>query len=123
MVGAFDVSGRGRRAVAELVYQPLYDLSGKVLCGVEALLRWHHPTRGLIMPDQFIPIAERTGEIVPIGRWVVEQACLTVDGWNRMNPGRELRANVNVSVRQLEPRLVDDVAEIPTERAFRPGCS
>ena len=96
----------------ELLYQPLYDLSGKDLVSVEALLRWNHPSRGLIMPEQFIPIAERTGEILPIGRWVIEQACRTVAGWNRLNPGRDLRANVNVSVRQLEPRLVDDVMEI-----------
>jgi diguanylate cyclase (GGDEF)-like protein/PAS domain S-box-containing protein len=95
-----------------LLYQPLYDLTGKALTGVEALLRWNHPTRGLIMPDVFIPIAERTGEIIPIGRWVLEQACKTVATWNRTNPGRELRANVNVSVRQLEPRLVGDVVDV-----------
>jgi len=105
----------------ELVYQPLFDLSEKHLAGVEALLRWNHPTRGLVMPLQFIPLAERTGEIVPMGRWIIEQACLTVGGWNAIDGSRQLRANVNVSARQLEPRLVDDVAEILRRTGFPAG--
>jgi len=70
------------------------------------------------MPLSFIPLAERTGEIVPIGRWVIEQACLTVAGWNRIDETRQLRANVNVSARQIEPRLVEDVAEILRRTGF-----
>jgi EAL domain-containing protein (putative c-di-GMP-specific phosphodiesterase class I) len=104
----------------EVVYQPLFDMSDRRLSGVEALLRWNHPTRGLIMPMQFIPLAERTGEIIPIGRWVIEQACLTVGVWTSVPGAPQLRANVNVSARQLEPRLVDDVAEILRRTAFRP---
>jgi diguanylate cyclase (GGDEF)-like protein/PAS domain S-box-containing protein len=102
----------------ELVYQPLFDLSDHRLSGVEALLRWNHPTRGLVMPLDFIPLAERTGEIVPIGRWVIEGACTAVAGWNRMRDTAELRANVNVSARQLEPRLVGDVADILARTGF-----
>jgi len=96
----------------ELVYQPLFDLSALNIAGVEALLRWNHPTRGLVMPMEFIPVAERTGEIIPIGRWVIEQACATVSGLNAAEDVRPIRANVNVSASQLEPRLVDDVAGI-----------
>ena len=102
----------------EVVYQPLFDLSDNHLAGVEALLRWNHPTRGLVMPPQFIPLAERTGEIIPIGRWVIEQTCLTVGGWSGINEARQLRASVNVSARQLEPRLVEDVAEILRRTGF-----
>ena len=104
----------------ELAYQPLYDLSSRQLAGVEALLRWNHPTRGQIMPMQFIPLAERTGEIVPIGRWVIEQACRTVGGWNVTSSLHDLRANVNVSVRQLEPRLVEDVAGVLSRTGLPP---
>lgn len=102
----------------EVVYQPLFDLSDNQLAGVEALLRWNHPTRGLVMPLQFIPLAERTGEIIPIGRWVIEQTCLTVGGWSGINEACQLRASVNVSARQLEPRLVEDVAEILRRTGF-----
>jgi diguanylate cyclase (GGDEF)-like protein/PAS domain S-box-containing protein len=101
----------------ELVYQPLYTLADRKMAGVEALLRWNHPTRGRVMPLQFIPLAERTGEIVPIGRWVIEQACLAVTAWNATF-GTAFRANVNVSARQIEPRLVDDVAEILRRTGF-----
>jgi diguanylate cyclase (GGDEF)-like protein len=66
----------------DIVYQPLFDIPDNRLVSVEALLRWNHPTRGLVMPDQFIPLAERTGEISAMGRWVIEQACITVGEWN-----------------------------------------
>ncbi len=83
-----------------LVYQPMLDLeSGKVV-GVEALLRWRHPTDGVIAPDVFIPIAEENGLIIPIGRWVLEQACLQASAWRRK--GYTLNMSVNVSARQLE---------------------
>ena len=59
----------------ELYYQPLVDLQSGVACGVEALCRWNHPTRGFVQPDQFIPLAEETGLIVEIGRWVLQEGC------------------------------------------------
>jgi diguanylate cyclase (GGDEF)-like protein len=83
-----------------LAYQPTFDLATNTMNGVEALLRWEHPTRGLVMPDDFIPIAEATGLIVPIGRWVLEQACRQAAEWQR--PDRALSVSVNVSGRQLD---------------------
>ncbi len=103
-----------------LVFQPLVDLSDERMVGVEALLRWDHPTKGLIMPALFIPLAEQTGEIERIGRWVIERTCLTVGGWNEASANGPLRANVNVSARQLDPRLVDDVAGILQRTGFPP---
>ena len=89
-----------------LVFQPLVDLANRRSVGVEALLRWNHPHRGLVMPLTFISLAEQTGEIVRIGRWVIEETCRVVGGWNQRLEV-PLRANVNVSVRQLVPSFVD----------------
>jgi diguanylate cyclase (GGDEF)-like protein len=83
-----------------LAYQPMLDLTDRRVVGVEALLRWRHPSRGVIAPDQFIPIAEDSGLIVPIGRWVLEQACLQAVTWRENGHG--LNISINVSARQLE---------------------
>jgi diguanylate cyclase (GGDEF)-like protein len=91
-----------------LVYQPMLDLATERVVGVEALVRWNHPTGGLIPPDAFIPIAEENGMVVPIGCWVLEQACAQGAAWNRR--GFPLNMSVNVSARQLErPEFVDEV--------------
>ncbi len=100
-----------------LVFQPLVELGNRRMVGVEALIRWNHPRRGLIMPLTFIPLAEETGEIVRIGRWVIEEACRTVGAWNA-RLAEPLRANVNVSVRQVVPSFVDDVAAILDRTGF-----
>ena len=93
-----------------LVYQPVVDLETNAVLGVEALLRWQHPRRGMIGPTEFIPIAEETGLIVPIGRWVLERACLQARDWREARDGRGLDLSVNLSGRQIEdPDLVDDV--------------
>ena len=102
----------------EIVYEPLFDLSDDRLTGVEALLRWNHPTRGLLMPLQFIPLAEDTGEIIQIGLWVIEQTCVAVGGWSGIAGTHQLHASVNVAARQLEPRLVEDVAGILRRTGF-----
>jgi diguanylate cyclase (GGDEF)-like protein len=83
-----------------LAYQPMLDLDSERVVGVEALLRWHHPTRGVIAPDLFIPLAEESGLIVPIGRWVLEQACVQGAAWQAN--GYPLGISVNASARQLE---------------------
>jgi predicted signal transduction protein with EAL and GGDEF domain len=93
-----------------LVYQPIFDLSTELPTGVEALLRWRHPTRGIVAPDVFIPIAEANGSIVTIGRWVLQQACRQAARWHAR--GHALAISVNVSGRQLDhDELIDDVQD------------
>jgi len=91
-----------------LLYQPIIDLGSGAMVGVEALLRWDHPIRGIVEPDDFIPVLESTGLIIPIGQWVLEEACRQCARWHRR--GRRLAIAVNVSGRQLErDKIVDDV--------------
>ena len=91
-----------------LMYQPIFDLETETATGVEALLRWRHPTRGIVPPDAFIPLAENSGLIVEIGRWVLDRACAQAAAWR--NDGHELGMAVNVSGRQLdEDVLIEDV--------------
>jgi len=93
-----------------LVYQPLVSLASRRPIGVEALVRWRHPDRGLVMPMTFIPLAEKTGGIVAIGRWVLREACRQMQAWRQRYP--ELELSVNLSGRQMrDPGLVTDVAE------------
>lgn len=100
---------RGREL--ELYYQPRIDLATEEVRGVECLLRWHHPERGLVGPDEFIPVAERSGLIVPIGYWVIEQACKRLQESAEMGfPG--LVFAVNLSFRQFHDRKM-------TETIFR----
>jgi predicted signal transduction protein with EAL and GGDEF domain len=66
-----------------IVYQPIVEIATRRMAGVEALLRWQHPRRGVILPEEFIPIAEDSGLIAPIGRWVLERACLQAAEWAR----------------------------------------
>ncbi|HEU4348008.1 MAG TPA: EAL domain-containing protein [Actinoplanes sp.] len=85
-----------------LQYQPIVDLATGEAAGFEALVRWHHPQRGVIAPDQFIEVAEESGLIVPMGRWVLDQALHTVAQWRRALPrARSPYVSVNVSVRQF----------------------
>jgi diguanylate cyclase (GGDEF)-like protein/PAS domain S-box-containing protein len=84
-----------------LHYQPILDLSTSGLVGFEALIRWQHPGRGLVPPLTFIPVAEETALIVPLGAWVLEQACRTAAGWAAPG-GRPLGISINVSGRQLQ---------------------
>ena len=104
-----------------LVYQPIVTLGTQDIVGVEALLRWHHPQRGLIPPADFIPLAEETGLIVPLGRWVLAEACQQLVRW-RSEPGlQSLGMNVNVSVRQLDdPTFVGFVAAVLSDTGLEP---
>jgi diguanylate cyclase (GGDEF)-like protein len=81
-------------------YQPIADAAGGKVVGMEALVRWRHPTRGLVPPDEFIPIAEETGLIIPIGEWVLRAACLQARQW--VDSGRDLHVAVNLSGVQLQ---------------------
>jgi diguanylate cyclase (GGDEF)-like protein len=92
-----------------LEFQPIFSLGDRRLRGFEALVRWQHPTRGLVAPLDFIPIAEETGFIVPLGRWVLVEACEQLAAWSAL-PAAHLTLAVNLSRRQLvSPHLVDDV--------------
>jgi diguanylate cyclase (GGDEF)-like protein len=91
-----------------IVYQPMLELEYGRVMGAEALLRWRHPSEGVIAPDAFIPIAEANGSIIPIGRWVLRQACAQAVQWRER--GHPLDVAVNVSARQLErTKFVDEV--------------
>ena len=96
-----------------LVYQPVIELRSSRIVGFEALIRWDHPTRGVIEPNTFIPIAESNGTMVSIGRWVLEEACRTAATWHASFPARKLTMAVNLSARQLAaPDIVSDVAHV-----------
>ncbi len=82
-------------------YQPQFNLSDRTLCGYEALVRWAHPKRGLLYPPTFLPIAEETGLIVPLGKWVVQQVCEQMRRWQSSPQGESLRMAINVSGREL----------------------
>jgi diguanylate cyclase (GGDEF)-like protein len=95
-----------RRAVVrhefELRYQPIVHLQTGEISGVEALIRWQHPTRGEVAPMDFVPLAEETGMIVPIGEWVLREACRRIAEWNARRAERPLTVSVNISAVQLE---------------------
>jgi diguanylate cyclase (GGDEF)-like protein/PAS domain S-box-containing protein len=94
----------------KLFYQPVVMLDSGAISGLESLLRWCHPTKGMIDPAEFIPIAEETGAIVPLGRWVLREACAAAARWPTAEDGRPLNLSVNVSARQLRgDALVDHV--------------
>ncbi len=94
-------------------YQPIVHLHDGSTCGVEALVRWQHPTLGRLGPDLFIDLAEESGAIVGLGRRVLTRACERGAAWNAAHPGADLFISVNLAVRQAqEPDLVDDVAQI-----------
>ena len=97
-----------------LVYQPIISLEAGELDGFEALIRWNHPEYGLIPPDQFIPIAEDTGLIVPIGEWALRQACKQLYQWNYVHrPELPININVNLSMRQVcHPDIVDTIRDV-----------
>jgi len=94
-----------------LHYQPVVDLRTGAVVGAEALLRWQHPTRGIVAPGEFVAIAEESGLIVPLGRWVLHEACRQLAAWRAVEPAsRELHMSVNVSARQLQaPGFAEDV--------------
>jgi EAL domain-containing protein (putative c-di-GMP-specific phosphodiesterase class I) len=114
-VAAMQLENDLRRAVdrqeLELRYQPVVRIADGRLCGFEALLRWNHPERGLLLPAQFIPSAEETGFIVPLGTWVLAAACRQLAAWGpALADDPELMVSVNISARQLaHPELVAQV--------------
>ncbi len=110
------------RGEFELHYQPIIGLESARINGFEALVRWRHPTRGLVAPDTFIPIAEETGLIVPLGLWVLREACRQTRDWQtRLPRPRALRMSVNLSRKQLlEPDLCRQVKQILEDSRIAP---
>lgn len=103
----------------ELYYQPIIDLQNNTISSAEALLRWHHPTRGMVPPDEFIPYAQENGLIIPIGEWVILQACAQASEWH--NAGFPIAVAVNVSVRQFEQNNLLDLLSKALERSRFPA--
>jgi EAL domain-containing protein (putative c-di-GMP-specific phosphodiesterase class I) len=104
-------------------YQPTVELANGRLAGVEALVRWQHPERGLVPPLDFIPLAEQTGLIVPIGRYVLREACRQMRAWHASYPTTPpMTVSVNLSARELdEPGLVDSVRDVLAETGLDPA--
>jgi diguanylate cyclase (GGDEF)-like protein/PAS domain S-box-containing protein len=111
-----------QRGELRLVYQPVVALGQGKIVAAEALLRWEHPRRGVLEPDEFIPVAESSGLIVPIGEWVIEQACRQAAAWRDAMPaGDAIRISVNVSPRQIaQPDLAETVARILERTGLEP---
>jgi diguanylate cyclase (GGDEF)-like protein/PAS domain S-box-containing protein len=110
----------------ELHYQPIVRLADGCVAGMEALLRWHHPERGLVVPGDFIPFAEETGLIVPIGRWVLREACRQAVSvqrlWAENGAEGSLYMCVNLSVKQLQHSdVISDVRDALTESGLEPS--
>ncbi|HYH30384.1 MAG TPA: bifunctional diguanylate cyclase/phosphodiesterase, partial [Pseudonocardia sp.] len=122
-IARFELSARMPDALeaGEFVvdYQPLVRLADQRLVGVEALVRWERPGGGRLGPDVFVPVAEETGLIVPLGRWVLGEACRQAVRWRSEHPGGELFVSVNLAARQVrEPGIVEDVARILAETGW-----
>jgi len=115
-----------RRALGQgqltLEYQPICTLRDRMLTGFEALVRWNHPERGLLEPASFIPVAEETGLIVPLGNWVLGEACRQMHEWRSIRNGSNLNMSVNVSSLQLtHPDFVSQVGRALQAAEMRPS--
>lgn len=108
----------------QIHYQPIVSLKTSRIIGFEALLRWQHPQRGLVFPEEFLPAAEETGLIVPIGQWVLREACRQTRAWQAQFPQNpSLSISVNLSVKQfMQPNLVEQIGHVLRETGFD-ACS
>jgi EAL domain-containing protein (putative c-di-GMP-specific phosphodiesterase class I) len=119
-----DLARALRTGELEVHYQPVVSLRSDRIIGVEALVRWRHPQRGLVLPMDFIPLAEETDLIIPLGRWVLGESCRQAREWQERYPSlSNLEMCVNLSARQLRHRgLVGDVAEALEISGLRSSC-
>ena len=110
------------RSELMLHYQPVVEVSGATTVGVEALIRWRHPEQGMVAPGRFIPVAEESGLIIPIGAWVLEQACIQLRDWHHRGPGGPRGSvEVNLSARQIDdPGIVATVEGILSRTGLPP---
>ncbi len=119
---AQDLRWAVERSELVLYYQPKFDMSGNAIVGVEALLRWNHPTRGLILPEKFITLAEKVGLILPIGEWVIHEACRQIAVWRAKGLTNWTMA-VNLSAIQIRHSSLPDTVCASLERhAVAPHC-
>jgi diguanylate cyclase (GGDEF)-like protein/PAS domain S-box-containing protein len=114
-----------RRAIdrheLQLHYQPIVSLRTRQITGFEALIRWAHPQRGMISPSEFVPVAEETGLITPMGWWVLQESCRQMQQWHEQFPSPQpLTVNVNLSSKQFSPYLVDQISQILEETKLPP---
>jgi diguanylate cyclase (GGDEF)-like protein/PAS domain S-box-containing protein len=114
-----------RRAIdrheLQLHYQPIVSLRTRQITGFEALIRWAHPQRGMIPPGEFVPVAEETGLITPMGWWVLQESCRQMQQWHEQFPNPQpLTVNVNLSSKQFSPYLVEQISQILEETKLPP---
>jgi diguanylate cyclase (GGDEF)-like protein len=116
-----DLNRALERGELVLLYQPVFEVPSGDVVAAEALLRWRHPRHGLVLPTEFIPLAEETGLIAPIGTWVLERACLEASRWRRPGLGHEIAVAVNVSPRQLQRgAFIEEVQSVLTRTGLAP---
>ena len=117
-----DLRGAVERGEFEIEYQPIVNLVTGEVHGAEALLRWNHPTRGYVPPTRFVELAEETGLIIPLGRWVLREACERARDWRVQNKGRRpLQISVNLSARHFQdPSLLQDVQQALNDSGLEP---
>jgi len=116
-----DLRGAAERGELRLAYQPLVDLASRRVVGLEALVRWQHPARGVLPPDAFVPLAEETGLILATGGWVLREACRAAQHWQDLGVG--VTISINLSARQFRlPGLADDVRDALAASGLAPGC-
>ena len=105
-----------------LHYQPIVSTRSGTIIGLEALVRWQHPSRGLIDPSEFVTVAEETGLIIDLGEWVLQEACQQLKRWHTQFPSSShLTMSVNISSKQLLPNLVDRIERLLEETGFEPN--
>ncbi|MBA2757088.1 MAG: EAL domain-containing protein, partial [Chloroflexi bacterium] len=118
-----DLRGALERGELRVHYQPIVNLATTAIVGFEALVRWQHPKRGLVPPMAFIPLAEETGLILPLGRWVLETACRQARSWPASPNGGTTFVSVNLSARQfVQADLAEDVAAILADTGLHPSA-
>lgn len=112
------IANRGLR----LAYQPIFSVRSRRVLGVEALVRWHHPTRGVLSPSQFIPLAEKSGLIIPLGLWVLEEACRQLKFWQETIPNaRNMFVSVNMSSQQFaQGDILAEIQQVLTKTRLDP---
>ena len=102
-------------------YQPIFEVPSGEVVAAEALLRWRHPRYGLVQPDDFIPLAEETGLIAPIGLWVLERACVEARRWPEHGSGRDIAVAVNVSAKQLQRgTFIEEIQQVLARTGLKP---